>query len=193
MDLGERVPALLKRHPSVTGVRLVGSRAQGRAHARSDWDFVVETSDFDAVASALPGLMEPLGCLAQQWDPLSPDWVWMLTLPGPVKVDLVMTGRPHAFAPPYVPSAGNLEAIDRHFWDWMLWLDSKPLTNRELHETELDKLFVHLLRPLGVESPPRSIGEAVDAYLAARDAAESRFGVQVPRRLEAEVAPVLRR
>ena len=172
-------------------VRLVGSRAEGRSHERSDWDFVVETGDFDAVASALPSLMQPLGCLSQQWDPLSPDWVWMLMLPGPVKVDLVMVGRPHSFEPPYVPSARNLEAIDMHFWDWMLWLRSKPLANRELHDHELNKLFVHLLAPLGVEAVPRSVGEAVASYLDARGRAEARFRVKVPRHLEEEVAPAL--
>ncbi len=37
----------------VTAVRLVGSRAEGRATRCSDWDFVVETSDFDAVATGI--------------------------------------------------------------------------------------------------------------------------------------------
>ena len=190
--LDDRIPALLKQHPAVIGVRLVGSRAEGRSHERSDWDFVVETSDFDAVATALPSLMQPLGCLSQQWDPLSPDWVWMLMLPGPIKVDLVIVGRPHAFESAYVPSAQNLEAIDMHFWDWMLWLRSKPLANRELHETELKKLFVHLLAPLGVESVPGSVGEAVVSYVDARSRAEARLGVKVPRSLEEEVAPALK-
>jgi len=73
----------------------------------------------------------------------------------------------------------------------MLWLRSKPLADRELHETELNKLFVHLLAPLGVEAVPRSVGEAVASYLHARDRAEARFGIKVPRHLEEEVAPAL--
>lgn len=190
--LDRQVVSLLIRHPSVAGVRLTGSRAEGRAHERSDWDFAIEATDFDAVASALPGLMAPLGCVAQQWDPLSPDWCWMVLLPGAIKVDLVLAGRAHALEPPWVPSAATLEAIDMHFWDWMLWLDSKPRSNSELHESELNKLLAHLLAPLGVNVAPRSVAEAVAAYRSARSQAEARFGVHVPRRIEEEVSPELR-
>ena len=72
MVLNRRIPTLLTRHPSVLDVCLVGSRAEGRANERSDWDFLIKTSDFGAVAKALPELLAPLECLAQQWDPLRP-------------------------------------------------------------------------------------------------------------------------
>ena len=37
-------------HPSVRSVQLVGSRAEGRATARSDWDFLIGTHDFSHVS-----------------------------------------------------------------------------------------------------------------------------------------------
>ena len=40
---------------------------------------------------------------------------------------------------------------------------------------------------MGVESQPRTLGEAVASYLSARDRLEGRFGVWVPRALEREV------
>ena len=48
------VPRLLARHPAIHSVELIGSRARGDAGPLSDWDFEVETSDFRAVAEALP-------------------------------------------------------------------------------------------------------------------------------------------
>ena len=56
---------------------------------------------------------------------------------------------------------------------------------------ELEKLFVHLLAPLGAERAPSSIAEAVAWYRAGRDRAERRFGTAVSRRLEQAVAPAL--
>jgi len=191
MVLNRRIPTLLTRHPSVLDVCLVGSRAEGRANERSDWDFLIKTSDFGAVAKALPELLAPLECLAQQWDPLSPHWVWMLMLRGPVKVDLVLAGRSHPPQLPWVPSATSLEAIEMHFWGWILWIDSKARADSALHKTELVKLFEHILAPLGVEAIPRTGTDAVALYLTARAEAEARFGLEVPRRLQAEVAPVL--
>src|SRR5438477_11731946 len=61
----------LQRHPSVRGVRLVGSRAEGRAREESDWDFLVESDDFALLADDLPALCRPFEPLAQQWDRLS--------------------------------------------------------------------------------------------------------------------------
>ena len=179
------------RHPAVLSVRLVGSRAEGRETPLSDWDFAVETDDFPTVAEALHGLLEPLEPLAQQWDPLGVRRCWMAMLRGPVKVDLIFD-EPQAESPPWAPGPETLEPIDRHFWDWTLWLASKRAAGKdELIGSELAKLHRHLLAPLGVGRPPGSIGEAVDAYLAARAAAEDRLGVRVPRELEDEVAPAL--
>ena len=173
-------------------IELVGSRATGEARPESDWDFRVEARDFDAVAAALPALLAPLEPLAQQWDRLSDEQCWMLILHGPVKVDLIFPDEPHVHEPPWVPSAENLDAIDAHLWDWLLWLRGKKRAGKdELVAAELEKLFVHLLRPLGVERVPSSIGDAVELYRPARAAAAARFGCDIAPALEAEVTPAL--
>jgi hypothetical protein len=170
----------------------VGSRADGRATAWSDWDFLVEARDFDALAQALPGLLEPLEPLVQQWDRLSPDWCWMLILPEPVKVDLIFPAEPHAQEPPWQPSAENLGEIDDHFWDWMLWLKGKEAGGKgDLVTAELEKLFGHLLGPLGAPAAPSSIADAVAEYRRARDDAERRFSCAVRQDVEAAVAPAV--
>ena len=174
-------------------IDLVGSRATGQARPDADWDFRVEARDFGALAAALPSLLAPLEPLAQQWDRLSDEQCWMLILPGPVKVDLIFPEEPHVHEPPWAPSAANLQAIDAHLWDWLLWLRSKERSGKdELVEGELEKLFVHLLRPLGVARAPSSVAEAVELYRPARDAAAARFGCAVSPALEAEVARALR-
>jgi hypothetical protein len=179
-------------HPAARSIRLVGSRADGRATELSDWDFLVEADDFPALAEALPGLLSRLDPLVQQWDRLSAEYCWMLILRGPTKVDLIFPDEPHANEPPWEPNRGNLDAIDAHFWDWMLWLGGKEAGGKtEIVRAELDKLYDHLLAPLGASRRPCSIGEAVSAYQAARDRAERRFGVVVRREVEASVAPAL--
>jgi predicted nucleotidyltransferase len=190
--LADRVIALVARHPEVRSIELAGSRATGQARPESDWDFLVEAQDFDAVAAALPELLAPLEPLAAQWDRLSDEQCWMLILRGPVKVDLIFPEEPHVHEPRWVPSADNLEAIDAHLWDWLLWLRPKEASGkRELVAAELEKLCVHLLRPLGVERVPSSVAEAVELYRPARDAAAARLGCVIPRALEAEVARAL--
>jgi predicted nucleotidyltransferase len=52
-DLEEPIVSLLGRHRAVRSVELVGSRARGRGTERSDWDFRVESDNFDALASEL--------------------------------------------------------------------------------------------------------------------------------------------
>jgi hypothetical protein len=176
----------------VRRIELVGSRAEGRARPWSDWDFRVEAFDFAAVAEALPGLLAPLEPLVQQWDRLSREWCWMLITRDPTKVDLIFPEEPHVEEPPWEPDAGNLDAIDDHFWDWMLWLKGKEAGGKhEVVSAELEKLFVNLLGPLGAEKPPSSIAEAIASYRAVRNAAERRFGRTVRRDVEAAVAPVL--
>jgi hypothetical protein len=190
MDLAERVIAAVAAHPAVRDIRFVGSRAEGRAVELSDWDFLVETNDFAAIAETLPHQLAPLEPVAQQWDRLSPEYCWMLIVAGPAKIDLIFADEPHAVEPPWEPNGQNLDAIDAHFWDWMLWLKAKEASGKlERVETELDKLFGHLLAPLQVQNRPSSIPEAVAGYRAARRRAEQRFGVAVGRELEAVVAP----
>lgn len=116
----------------------------------------------------------------------------MLMLPGPVKVDLIFVDEPHTDEPPWRPRRDNLAGIDAHFWDWMLWLRGKEVAGKaDLVATHLQKVFDHLLAPLGAERPPSSIREALVFYLDARTRAERRFGQRVSRDLEVEVARVL--
>jgi predicted nucleotidyltransferase len=191
MPIGERAIRAVERHPAVRDVRLVGSRAEGRANAHSDWDFVVETDDFAAVAPAMAKLCEPLAPLAQQRDRLSDTFCWMVIVPGPHKLDFIFA-EPHEHEPPWRPAADNLVALDAHFWDWALWLSSKVAAQKtELVGEELAKLFTHVLAPVGLETAPQSLDDAVASYVAARDQLERVLGVDVPRDLEREVRPVV--
>ena len=194
MDIARVVPHALRTHPAVRGVRLVGSRAEGRETALSDWDFLVEAGDVDAVAEALPQLVLPLRPLAAQWDRLSEEAsYYMLIVAGGVKVDVVLD-RPPELQPPWEVRADTLGAVDAHFWDWILWLGGKQLAGRdELVRGQLGGLmWEHLLRPVGVPRPPGSIREAVDAYLEARGDRERELGVLVVRDVEDAVVGRLR-
>ena len=193
-DAGERVAELVAAHPAVRAVRLVGSRAEGRAHALSDWDLLVETDAFEAVAAALPGLLAPLDPLAAQWDRLSEEAThYMLVLPGALKVDLVFD-RPPRLEPSWEVRADTLAALDAHFWDWLLWLGGKQLAgDDELVRSFLGELMhEHLLDPLGVAEPPATLSEAAERYVEARAARERELGVEVDRRLGDAVTARLR-
>lgn len=192
MTVGDRAIEAVECHASVRQVLLVGSRAAGTATAFSDWDFAIETDDFAAVARDIGGLLVPLDPLTQQWDRLSETWCWMAILRGPAKLDFIFA-ESHSGEPPWQPRRANLAAIDDHFWDWAMWLKSKQARDdAELERRELDKLFVHILDPMGVATRPQSLDEALSSYLKARDRLEGEFGVSVPRALEHEVVPILR-
>lgn len=192
MNLADRIIACVAPDPAIRSIGLVGSRADGSATELSDWDFRVEATDFAAAAAALPNLLAPLRPLVHQWDRLSAEWCWMSIVRGPAKVDLIFPEEPHIKEPPWEPDGTNLEAIEAHFWDWMLWLSGKEAKGRtDLIASELDKLSGHLLAPMGVLRPPSSIAEAVSLYRRARERAERRFGAAVPRDLEAAVAPAI--
>jgi hypothetical protein len=187
MDLTVRVPEALLRDRAVKRVELVGSRATGAFVPLSDWDFLVETDDFDAVVEALPELVEPLRPLARQWDPLGKHPCYMLMLTGAIKVDLIFD-RPHEPSPRWVLTAQTLPRIDAHFWDWVLWLGAKRAAGKqELVESELERLWEHVLTVLGVEERPVSLEDAVGRYLPALRDAEARLGVRVSPRLATEV------
>jgi Nucleotidyltransferase domain len=190
-DIAAAVEATL-RHPSISSVKLVGSRATGLATPLSDWDFAVVTDRFEDVARALPALVAELGPLAQQWDRISVYPCYMLMLAGPVKVDLIFPDEPYESFPPWTVSAETLDGIDQHFWDWILWLVSKREKREdELVRRELIKMRDHLLGPLGVDRVPSSIEVAVERYRAARDEREREFDVKVSRRREREVLRVV--
>jgi predicted nucleotidyltransferase len=193
LDLAPRVRTTLERHPHVLRVELVGSRATGSPVQLSDWDFVVHTDDVDAVARDLPALVTELEPLAAQWDRLGPPEYscYMLFLEGPAKVDLIVH-VPHEPEPPWEVTAETLEGIDRHVWDWTLWMASKRQRGEAaLVAEQLELMSEHLLRPLGVAEVPGSIEEAIAAYRTARDRAEAELGVTVTRRLEREVLRVV--
>jgi hypothetical protein len=191
-DLAASVKAALLPHPHVLTVELVGSRATGSPTSLSDWDFEVMTDGFDAVARELPAMVAELEPLAQQWDRISEYPCYMLMLRGAVKVDLIFPGEPYESLPPWTVTTETIDGVDRHFWDWILWLASKREKGQdELVRRELVKMSEHLLRPLGVDRVPGSIEAAFDDYRFARD--ERELGVEVSRRLEREVLPALRR
>jgi hypothetical protein len=192
-DLEAAVKAAVEADATVMSVRLVGSRADGSAGGHSDWDFAIETDDFAALAPRMRKLVEPLRPLAAQWDPLGNQRCYMLIGRGPVKVDLIFD-EPQEDSPPWSVDRRTLPLIDDHFWDWTLWLVPKDAAGKaDFVESELEKMHRHLLGPLGIDAPPRSIDEAVAAYLPARDRIAASLGAQIDRSLEREVLPVLRR
>lgn len=193
MDVVAEVTSALEKHPAIGGVRLVGSRQRGDAGDLSDWDFEVDVLDFAAVADDLPALVAPLRPLAQQWDRLARHETYMLILRGAVRVDFLFD-REHELEPPWEISAETLEAADRHFWDWILWLASKHSKGAgELVEQSFKEMSSHLLRPMGVEEIPDTFETAITLYTAARRELEGQLGVVVSQELEDEVRRVLRK
>jgi Nucleotidyltransferase domain len=179
---------------AVQAVRLVGSRADGRAHDLSDWDFVVVTEEFESVASDLHGLVATLRPLGEQWDRYSSHACYMLMLAGPTKIDLLFPSEHRSWSPPWTPSPETLEAIDLHFWDWILWLEQKRRGGKgELLRKNLGDMHELMLGPMAVASEPKTVSAAIGAYVKARDELEERFGVSVPRDLEHEVRLLVER
>jgi len=182
----------LEKHESVRSVRLVGSRRAGRAHDFSDWDFIVDMANFESVERDLHELVASLQPLSELWDPYSFHACYMLMLRGPTKIDLIFPSEKREWLPAWKPSAETLAAIDRHFWDWIVWLEQKRRGGREkVLASSLGDMFELMLSPMGVGVRPRSVREAVDSYLAARNELEQKFGVSVPRALENEVRPAV--
>jgi hypothetical protein len=193
MDVPASVTSAVRQHPSVVGVQLVGSRGHGNPTALSDWDFQIDTTDARALARDLPALVESLDPVAAQWDRLTEHATYMLMLPGAVKIDLFPGDERRELEPPWEPAPSNLEAIDAHFWDWVLWLGSKYLHGQgDLVGAELRKLQDNLLGPLGIATAPATIDAAVTQYGRARDRLERRWSISVDRRLGDEVSMALR-
>lgn len=106
-NLGHRHPH--HRDPRATsrcpGRPPCGLRAGVDAIDRSDYDFVVRTSDFDDLRSELPTLLGDLDAIAGQWDRLSNEMCWMAMLPGALKVDVIFPSERHEPEPPWQPSS----------------------------------------------------------------------------------------
>jgi hypothetical protein len=194
VDVDREIPETLGAHPAIEEVWLIGSRANGRAHELSDWDFAVETDDFESVARDLHRLVAPFRPLAEQWDPYSFHACYMLMLPGPIKIDLFFPAEPRSWSPAWEPSPTTLQAIDSHFWDWILWLEQKRSGGyANVLRKGLRDMYELMLRPMGVTGEPTSVPDATRAYLEARGELEQRFGVSVDRDLEADVRPAVLR
>lgn len=187
------VLAALETIPGVRSARVIGSRARGDAGPLSDWDFEVETDDFESTAPAIERGMEALHPLAAQWDRLSPHMCYMLMLAGAVKIDLLFLDQPHELEPPWVVTAETLPGLDAHFWDWTLWLAAKQLAGkRELVADELEKMSLHILAPMGVDTVPERVEQVVVLYTEARALLESELDTVVPGALETGVRAAMR-
>jgi hypothetical protein len=172
----------------VRQVELAGSRARGTHYELSDWDFAVRTSDFDAVARDLPALVEELEPLGARWEPLGPFPVYALMLRGPTVVEYLFLEHTQQARTPVEPSEESLTAIDAHFWAWMWWLATKAGIGRDdLLEPHWDRLYRHMLAPMGAMTAPDSIDTAIHSFLACRRKLERQYGVEVPRAMEREV------
>jgi predicted nucleotidyltransferase len=179
---------LLRGHPAVTSVEFAGSRSRGTHADLSDWDFAVQTSDFDAIARDLPVLVAPLEPLSRQWEPMGHFPVYQVLLRGPTKIEYLFLDQSQDPLPPREPSPQTLDAINTHFWDWIWWITTKASIGRsDLVAEHLTQLHAHLLQPMGIGAVPATIEDAVTAFVARRNALEQEFGVSVDRALEDEI------
>jgi hypothetical protein len=187
-DLVTVATGLLAGHPAVESVELAGSRSRGTHEQLSDWDFAVETSDFNALAQDMPALVAPLDPLGQQWEPMGHFPVYQVLLRGPTKLEYLFLNHAQDPMPPPDPSRDTLAAINTHFWDWIWWLATKASVGRsDLVAEHMPQLHAQLLRPMGISTVPATIGSAIEAFVARRDALENEFGVSIDRALETEV------
>jgi predicted nucleotidyltransferase len=193
-DPRERAIAAVEGHPAVTRAEFAGSRSRGTHQEHSDWDFAIQTDDFEALARDMPRLVEPLEPLAKQWEPLGDFPVYMVLLRGPTKVEYLFLDHSQQPRPPLTPSGQTLTAIDAHFWDWIWWIATKASVGRDdLVAEHMPQLYGHILGPMGAEAVPADLEGAIAEYLSRRAALERRFGIEVPRRLEDEVRAGIRR
>jgi len=113
-NISETVPGLLMKHPAVRKVVVTGSRKRGDATEWSDWDFLIETADFESVSIALPSLTESLEPLSHLWDPLSHHSIYMMILRGPTKVDICFDHLQQQ-RPPWVINNDSISQVNSHF------------------------------------------------------------------------------
>jgi predicted nucleotidyltransferase len=192
MNIGEIVPKLLMEHPAVRSAALTGSRMRGDATEWSDWDFLIEVTDFEAVSAALPTITKSLEPLSHLWDPLSRHAVYMMILRGPAKIDIIFD-RPHEKEPPWTINSDTIVQVNSHFWDWILWIASKEA--RGMKDTvgkEFEKMYDYLLAPIGCPKSPASVEGTVRDYLAALEKQRRLLNVEVDPALEMEVIKGLR-
>jgi hypothetical protein len=193
-DPREVAIAAVEGHPAVRSVKFAGSRSRATHQENSDWDFAIETDDFDKLARDLPGLVAPLDPLAAQWEPLGHFPVYMVLLRGPTKIEYLFLDHAQEPRPPVTPSRDTLAAIDAHFWDWTWWIATKASVGRDdLVAEHMPQLHDHILGPMGSESVPVDLNAAIAQYLERRAQLERRFQTEVPRDLEDEIRAGIRR
>jgi hypothetical protein len=193
-DVVSTAIALVKDHPAIAGVRFAGSRSRGTHDELSDWDFAIETEDFDAVARDLPVLVAPLEPVGTQWEPVGHFPVYQVMLRGPTKVEYLFLDHHQDPMPPREPSRETLPAIDNHFWDWIWWIGTKAAAGRDdLVAEHLPQMHEYLLRPIGVRSAPETIDAAIQAFLERRSALEDEYGLSLRTPLQEEVTAGLAR
>jgi hypothetical protein len=188
----EAVREIVGAVPGVHAVDLVGSSAADDRTHLSDWDFALGVEG-EGVLDAVERALERLPVLALFWDPLSTRANLIVIMDGPIKVDIIVADlrNPHPVSR-WMVTAETLPQIDDHFWDWTLWLGAKQLRGAaDRVGTELVKMWDALLEPMVATRPPRSIDEAVDMYVVARDKRERELGMRLDRRLEHQVRQVL--
>jgi hypothetical protein len=163
----------VRRHPRVSAVTLVGSRAENTATPLSDWDFVIESPEPQSVFEDLPLVIASFDPLGAFWDPLADTHRnYIVMFPSLVTLDLHLDLPPPTHSP-WTISRETLPAIDTHFWNWTLWLKGKALQGRDtLVGGELVKMHRYLLEPLGCDRAPATIREATSLYIDARGKAE---------------------
>ena len=179
---------LLDGHPAVDRVEFAGSRSRGTHEDLSDWDFAVETSDFESLSRDLPDMVAPLHPLSQQWEPVGSFPAYQVLLPGLTKIEYLFLNRSQEPRPPLRPSRDTLVDINTHFWDWIWWITTKAAAGRmDLVADHLAQLHGQILASMGIPTAPDTIGAAVEVFIERRDALEAEFGLTVDRRLEQEV------
>lgn len=184
MVISDEIAAAVRAHPNV-------HRVDPSAHGPAT-EFTVVAEDFGLVAAGLPVLVAPFDPLAAQWDRLSDYERYLIVVSGPAKIDLNFPDVPRSWPPPWRIGPDTLAAVDAHFWDWSLWLVGKRRHGKPDRVLgELLKMSQHLLIPLGVKTVPADLRDAADRYVRARDRLEERYGLQIPRRLEAEIRPLI--
>jgi hypothetical protein len=187
-DWVEIATGLLNGHPAVDRVEFAGSRSRGTHEELSDWDFAVETSDFESLVRELPEIVAPLHPLSQQWEPMGSFPVYQVLLPGLTKIEYLFLDRSQDPRPPLRPGRDTLVAINTHFWDWIWWITTKAAAGRtDLVVEHLAQLHAQILEPMGISPAPTSIGSAVQVFVERRNALEGEFGLTVDRQLEREV------
>lgn len=187
------IPGLLKKHPLVKSVCLTGSRSRHEATEWSDWDFLVEVSDFNSFVPSLPELFRELKPLSWLWDPLSRHRIFMLILKGPVKIDIIFD-LPHELESPWKVNKDSLVDIDRHFWDWIYWIASKKIRGKEdLVKNQLEKMHDFLLVPLGCLKCPDAVEDAEKKYTMLMQRQLDTFSMDLDYSLKNEVINGLKR